>query len=70
MNQEELIYQLIFSKEEEFTIHVSKYVTDIYKYNSFIKEIKSILKKSKVTIVKETVDILVNDVKWNLKVRK
>ncbi len=70
MNQDELIYQLIFSKDEEFTIYVSKYVPDIYKYSSFIKEIKSILKKSKVSIVKETVDILVNDVKWNLKVKK
>lgn len=70
MNQDELIYQLIFSKEEEFTIYVSKYVSDIYKYSYFIKEIKSILKKSKVTITKESVDILVNDVKWNLKVKK
>jgi len=70
MNQEELIYKLIFSKEEEFNIFVSNYIVDIYKYSSFIKEIKSILKKSKVAIVKESVDVLVNDVRWNLKVKK
>ena len=70
MSRDELIYKLIFSKEEEFTIYVSEYVLDIYKYSSFIKEIKSILKKSKVAVIKETVDILVNEVKWNLKVRK
>lgn len=70
MSQDELIYQLIFSETDEFTIYVSNYVSDIYKYSSFIKEIKSILKKSKVSIIKESVDILVNDVKWNLKVKK
>ena len=70
MNQEELIYNLIFSKDKEFTILVSKYITDIYKYDSFIKEIKSILKKSKVSIVKENIEVSLTEVKWKLKVKK
>ena len=70
MNQEDLIYKLIFSKEDNFTILVSEYIIDIYKYTSFIKEIKSVLKKSKVSIIKENVDVTTNEVIWKLKVKK
>lgn len=70
MNQEDLIYKLIFSKDNDFTIYVSNYINDIYKYNSFIKEIKTVLKKSKVSIIKENVEISLNEVKWTLKVKK
>jgi hypothetical protein len=49
---------------------VSNYINDIYKYNSFIKEIKTVLKKSKVSIIKENVEISLNEVKWTLKVKK
>lgn len=68
--KDDLIFNLIFSKELEFIIYVSEYITDIYKYDSFIKEIKDILKKSKVTIIKDRKEVLINDVKWTLKVKK
>jgi len=45
MKQDKLIYELIFSKEKDFIILVSDYISDIYKYDLFIKEIKIILKK-------------------------
>ena len=69
-NQEDLIYKLIFSKEDNFTILVSEYIIDIYKYTTFIKEIKSVLKKSQVSIIKENVEVTLNEVKWSLKVKK
>ena len=69
-NQEDLIYKLIFSKEDNFTIIVSEYIIDIYKYTTYIKEIKSVLKKSQVSIIKENVEVTLNEVKWSLKVKK
>ncbi len=66
----DLIYDLIFSKETEFTIYIGKYISDIYKYTTFIKEMKSVLKLAEVVIIKESIDILAKDVKWSLKIKK
>lgn len=65
-----LIYDLIFSENNDFTINISEYITDIYKYDKFVDEIKKILKKSKVTIVKEKINLDTNSVIWEIKVSK
>jgi len=67
---DDLIYELIFSEGKEFNIIVSDYITDIYAYDKFIRQIKAILKKSKVLIIKESVEVSMDYVKWNLKVKK
>jgi hypothetical protein len=69
-NRDDLIYDLIFSDQNDFDINVSEYIDNIYKYESFIKEIKEILKKSKVSIIKEGVDLSPTNVIWFLKVKK
>jgi hypothetical protein len=69
-NLDDLIYDLIFSEQIDFTINISDYIENIYKYESFIKEIKEILKKSKVSIIKEGVDLNPSTAIWNLKVKK
>jgi hypothetical protein len=69
-SKDKLIYDLIFSPEVDFSIDISKYITDIYKYDKFIDEIKKILKKSKVTIIKEKVNLDTNVVIWEIKVKK
>ena len=69
-DRNDLIYDLIFSEQNEFDINVSDYIDNIYKYESFIKEIKDILKKSKVSIIKEGVDLSPTNVIWFLKVKK
>ena len=69
-SKDKLIYDLIFSTEVEFSIDISKYITDIYKYDKFIDEIKKILKKSKVTIIKEKLNLDTNVVIWEIKVKK
>ena len=73
-SKEDLIYNLIFSKENEFEIDMADYIKKIYKYEDFISEIKKVLFKSKVMIVSEGVEI-VNESKeveiiWRLKVKK
>lgn len=68
--RENLIYQLIFSEENNHEINISDYISDIYKYEIFIKEIKNILKKSKVSVVMESVDLSPKNVIWKLKVKK
>jgi hypothetical protein len=68
--KDDLVYNLIFSKQVDFSIIVTDYIKDIYKYDDFILEIKKILKKSKVPIVKETIEVTYDYVKWNLKVNK
>ena len=70
MNKEELIYDLIFSENTDYTIDVSAYIEDIYKYDGFISDIKKILKKSKVQIVKEKVNLETKMVIWEIKVKK
>ena len=69
-NRDELIYDLIFSQENEFLINISDYIGNIYKYENFIKEIKEVLKKSKVSIVEEGVELQPSTAIWNLKVKK
>ena len=70
MEQDELIYELIFSEKDDFLIIVSDYIKDIYKYDKFIRHIKAVLKKSHVEIIKESVEVSMDAVKWNLKVKK
>jgi hypothetical protein len=70
MDRDKLIYQLIFSKKEDFTITISNFIKDVYNYTTFIKEIKDILKRAEVVIVKESIDINIKDVKWIIKVKK
>jgi hypothetical protein len=65
-----LVYELIFSESEYFEIIVSEYIVDIYTYDRFITQIKVILKKSEVSIIKETVEVLTDKVKWKLKVKR
>lgn len=65
-----LIYELIFSEFEDFEIIVSDYIVDIYTYDRFITQIKDILKKSEVLIIKESVEILTDKVKWKMKVKR
>jgi hypothetical protein len=69
-NRDDLVYDLIFSDDENFTIDISEYIKDIYQYDEFIDEIKQILKKSKVTVVTQSVDVDSITVTWKLKVKK
>ncbi len=67
---DDLIYDLIFSKETYFLIDISDYIKDIYQYENFIIKLREILKKSKVYIVKNEVLVDSKTVIWELKVRK
>lgn len=67
---DELIYDLIFSDNDDYTIDISEYIKDIYQYDTFMTDIRLILKKSKVTIVKSNVKLDSKTVIWKLKVRK
>jgi len=68
--EDDLIYDLIFSTEENFKIDISDYLSDIYKYEEFIDRIKKILKKSKVKIVISDTIMSSKTVIWELKVKK
>lgn len=70
MSKDELIYEIIFSKQTDFEIKVSEWIEDIYKYDRFISEIKEIMKKSKVSIVKEKIDLDDELVLWTFKVKR
>lgn len=73
MEKEELIYNLIFSDENEYVINIADYIEPIfrYKYDRFIKEIKSILRASKVKIENEKLSIeSVNQIIWIIKTKK
>ena len=67
---DELIYRLIFSKETEFVIFINNYIEDLYTYDKFVDNIKSILRRSKVMVVRESIQVDMNEVKWNLKIKK
>ena len=69
-DKNDLIYDLIFSSDQDYIINIAEYVEDIYKYDKFVEDIKNVLRKSKVSIVKENVHIETNSVIWELKVKK
>ena len=69
-DKDELIYDLIFSDNIEYEIHIDQYIEDIYKYDYFIDDIKDILYKSKVKIMVTSVIVDVDSVVWNLKIKK
>ena len=68
--KDELVYNLIFSDNDEFLIDVGEYISDIYKYDEFIDEIKQILQKSKVKISTNYIDVNTKTVTWKLKVKR
>lgn len=70
IKKEELIYDLIFSQNKEFSIDLSKYIDNIYDYEELISEIKGVLKKSKVKITDSKVNLDSKTVIWKLKVSK
>lgn len=69
-DKNDLIYDLIFSSENNYTIDIGNYISDIYKYDEFVDEIKQILQKSKVIIVNNSIDVNSKSVIWKLKVKK
>jgi hypothetical protein len=70
MTKEQLLYDLIFSKKEDFIIDISDYIENIYNHKEFVDEIKSILKKSKVTIIDSDVILDLKTATWKIKVKK
>lgn len=69
-DKDELIYDLIFSNNVEYEIHIDQYIEDIYKYDYFIDDIKDVLYKSKVKIMVTSVIVDIDSVVWNLKIKK
>lgn len=67
---DDLIYDLIFSNETNYSIDISDYIKDIYQYDNFISDIRVVLKKSKVKIIKSDVKLDSKTVIWELKVKK
>jgi len=67
---DDLIYDLIFSKKEEYEIIVSDYILDIYTYDKFIINIKRVLKKSKVKIINEKLTTTPTEVLWKINIKK
>ena len=69
-DKDELIYDLIFSNNVEYEIHIDQYIEDIYKYDYFFDDIKDVLYKSKVKIMVTSVIVDIDSVIWNLKIKK
>ena len=70
MKKDDLLYDLIFSKQEEFIIDISDYIENIYDHKEFVDDIKKILKKSKVTIVKNNLILDSKTATWKIKVKR
>lgn len=72
-SKDDLIYEMIFSKKNEFEIDMADYIKKIYRYEDFIVEIKKVLFKSKVMVISEDVEIInEKEIKiiWRIKVKK
>lgn len=69
-NEDDLIYDLIFTDKENYRIDISDYLSDIYQYEDFIERIKKVLKKSKVKILVSETLMSSKTVIWELKVKK
>ena len=69
-NYEKLLYDLIFSEEDEYEINISKYIEDIYEYDKFMEKVENVLSKSEVMIIDNDVDVKSDEIIWILKVKK
>lgn len=74
IDKDDLIYELIFSDETEFTINMKDYIKKIHRYEKFIEEIRDIIFKGKVNIISEEVEV-VNvskkiEIIWTIKLSK
>jgi len=70
LKKEDLIFDLIFSKNNEYEINIAEYIKDIYQYDIFVSEMKVVLKKAKVMIVKDVIKSDSDKIIWELKVKK
>lgn len=69
-DRDKLLYDLIFSEQEDFVVDVSSYVSDLRTHMEFIGEIRDILRRSKVSIINQKVNVDSDTVTWTVKVRK
>lgn len=69
-DKDDLIYDLLFSDNIEYTIYINDYIEDIYRYDRFILDMKKILKKSMVFIIKEKLKNTPDKVIWKIKVKR
>ena len=69
-NTDDLIYNLIFTEQNNFEIDIADYIVDIYQYEDFVYNLKKILKKSKVKIIESEVVLDSKTAIWKLKVNK
>jgi hypothetical protein len=69
-NEDDLIYDLIFSEKINFRIDISDYILDIYQYEEFIEKIRKILKRAKVRVVMSDTLMSSKTVIWQIKVKK
>ena len=72
-NKDDLLYELIFSDNEDFIINISDYMNPIYNYEDFITEIRKIIIISDVCIIGEGVEVInkgLVDIIWTIKVRR
>jgi hypothetical protein len=70
MDKEKLLYDLIFSKKEDFIIDISEYIDNIYEHKEFVDDIKNILKKSKVIIIESDIILDLKTATWKIKIKK
>lgn len=69
-NTDDLIYNLIFTEQNNFEIDIADYISDIYQYEDFVSNLKRVLKKSKVKIIESEVVLDSKTAVWKLKVNK
>lgn len=70
VDEDSLLYDLIFSEKNSYVIDISEYIDDIYRYEEFVSSVKKALKKSKVSIAKSSLFVDSKTVIWELKVKK
>ena len=70
VDEDSLLYDLIFSEKNSYVIDISEYIDDIYRYEEFVSSVKKALKKSKVSVAKSSIFVDSKTVIWELKVKK
>jgi hypothetical protein len=69
-DKNKIIYELLFSEEEEFIFEISSLFEFIEDYKEVLDEIVKNISKGRVKIIKDVIEVKGDNIFWNIKINR